>query len=453
MRTLQPPHNQEAEQGLLGTLMFDNNAFDKMGVAIKPEHFYVAVNGEIYAKIEEHILTGKQANPVTLKNYFEDHPALKSIGGASYLTDISDMVLGTSNTSDYAQQIYNLWQRRCLMQAANELIDVSIDFEQDNIFESTEKVISSITDRAASNEKTVAEAVEEAEKWINEMAAGLITSYKTGYKGIDDIIGGLYGSRLYFIAARPGMGKTALALNMAENLSHTITPLFDSLEMSAQELSMRLIAGHSNLTISRQQSPHNLSMVEIEELRAAKKVIQKLNLMINDTGGMSLPQILTSIRRHVRKHGKSPVFIDYLGLIQTDKRIKNKVHQIEEITNSLKAIAKELDIPVVVLSQLSRAVEQREDKRPMLSDLRDSGSIEQDADVVMFVYREEYYSERQEPLRNAGEPMEYYNDRIARWKADNQSFTGETEVIVAKNRQGRGGTAKLRFNGDKQRFS
>lgn len=445
--------NIEAEQGLLGALLVDNSAFDRVSEILKSDFFFQAVHGRIYGKICAFVQDNKQASPITLKNYFESDPDLQENGGAGYLADLAANSLGAFNVHDYAATITDLHYRRQMINAAESIAAIAKNSERKDLISETERILTEVSTRSQTNELTVQDALAQAEKWIYDIADGKIKPIKTGYQAIDRVIGGLFGSRLYIIAARPGMGKTTLALNIADNIAKHTPALFLSLEMSGQELAMRLIASRTSLCMQRQQSPHNLNMVEREELSNARQQISdEIKLIINDTGGATVHQIKSFIRRFVRVYGKGPIFVDYLGLIKTDKRISQKVHQIEEITNELKAIAKQFDVPVVLLSQLNRGLEARDDKRPITADLRDSGAIEQDADCIMFVYREEEYIKRDEPKQKSGEGDEKFNARYADWGDLMHRVRGEAEVIVAKNRQGNNGTVKLKFNGEKQRF-
>lgn len=447
------PHNIDAEQGLLGILLFDNRKFDAIADLVTVDHFFAPVHARIYQTISRFINQGKDASAITLKGHFDDDPDLQDAGGGEYLSDLAEMVVGTVNLPHYAQTIHDLYLRRRLIMAADDIHAIARNFECEDVLSETENILTGVSDRAIAREVSAGDAALSAEQWIHDIAEGRIKPIKTGYEDLDKVLGGFYPGRLYILAARPGMGKTALALNLADNIARQTPTLFLSLEMTAQELSMRLISSRCGVTMSRQQNPQNLDMEESRMIREAVQDVAQLKLTINDTGGMNLAAVNSFMRRHVRKHGKGPVFIDYLGLMAMDRTINNRVHQIEEITKALKAAAKNMDVPIILLSQLSRALEQREDKRPISADLRDSGAIEQDADAIMFVYREEVYTAREEPRRKTGEDEGKFNMRWAEWEDLMRGVRGKAEIIIDKNRQGRTGRVYMRFDGDKQRFS
>ena len=448
------PHNMEAEQGLLGALLYDNRAYDRIADKLKPDEFYFAQHARIYAAIIESIEAGRQASPVTLKDRFENDPDLQNVGGARYLAELLASVVSVFNAEDYAVTIRGMHRRRAIIRLAAEMRDIASRDCRDaeEILADAERALTALSDEKQGDIAPVSSAVTDARKWMDDVKSGRLVQFKTGYKELDYKSGGLFGKTLYIIAGRPGMGKTALAVNIADNIGKEKPVLFLSLEMPASELGMRLIAARTGISVSAQREVHGLSSADWENIDAAEKDIAALNLSIFDTPGISLSGIKSSARRFWRKHGPFVLIIDYLTLIKMDRGIANRVHQIEEITVGLKRLAKELDIPVILLSQLNRGLESRDDKKPNLGDLRDSGSIEQDADVVMFTYREEYYLSRSEPVRKSGQSETKYAEAYADWEAQLKRSRGGAEIIIAKNRQGRTGIVPMRFDGDRQRF-
>ena len=286
---------------------------------------------------------------------------------------------------------------------------------------------------------------------MSDIATGRVKPIYTHLNCLDGAIGGLFGGRLYVVAGRPGMGKSALSVSIADNMANELPVLFISIEMPHQEVAMRMIAARTGLSIEDQQNPKDWPRWKWDKVAAAERQIDALKIKIADTHAASLQTIRTMARQHKRKHGQFALFIDHLSLVETTKGLM-KVHQVEEITTALKMLAKELDIPVILLCQLSRGVEGREDKRPMLSDLRDSGSIEQDADVVIFAYREEYYLRRNEPKKTAGEADQKFHERIFEWQQNLNEAAGKATLLIPKNRQGREAVIHMLFDGVRQRF-
>lgn len=448
-----PPHNQDAEQGLLGCLLIDNDIYD--AIKTNSDHFFMPAHQRIFVEIEAFIANGRKATPITLKNKFVDDPELEEAGGAEYLAELAASVVNLRNAEDYASTLKELWVRRRLIQVANHVSDRAFSYEimqEGEILADAEKAITELSNDAPNKSFTAVGAVSQSMQWISDVRSGKIIPVKTRYKQLDQILTGLYPANLIILAGRPAMGKTAAMLNLAKNIAQDNNALILSLEMKAQELGMRLIADVAGVNVERQRQAVDLTQEEWEKITEARKKLEAVNLHIQDESRASLSSIISVARKHKRLHGSFTLFIDYLGLIQTDKRIQNKVHQIEEISNSLKALAKELDIAIVLLSQLSREVEKRENKRPILSDLRDSGAIEQDADVIIFPYRAEYYLERDKPEQAVNESDIKFNDRMADWEFQKAKLKGKAEFIVAKNRQGKEGTAYMKFDGERQRF-
>lgn len=443
------PHDMESEQGLIGCLFHNNDLFD--AIDVRPEEFFYPVHGRIYAEIERLIQKNQNASPVTLKNFFKDDPDLEELGGADYLSDLAANIYSTFNIRDYARTVKDLYRRRRVIELSEEVIAGADNYSID-IMAFVEERLTLIADDSPTSLCTAGESVTQAMQWISDVRNGKIVPYETGFERLDAILTGLYPAGLYVIAGRPGMGKTAIMLNIAENISIKKRSLVLSLEMRAMELGMRLVAGRTGISVKQQRQAKDLTREQWNAIKSAQSDLSGLNMHIEDAARCNMATIASMARRHKRKYGEFVLFIDYLGLIGTSTKIDKKVYQIEEITNGLKAIAKELNIPVVLLSQLSRAVEGRDNKRPMKSDLRDSGSIEQDADVIIFPYRPEYYHEREKPEQKAGEDQGKFIARMADWEAQKSALAGKAEIIVAKNRNGEEATALMSFDGKRQKF-
>ncbi|MBI1327776.1 MAG: replicative DNA helicase [Alphaproteobacteria bacterium] len=460
------PYNLEAEQGILGALMIDNKALEKVGDFLKGQHFYAGVHQRIFEAIIKLVDRGQAATPITLKSYFEKDPALEEAGGAAYLGDLAANTLAIVNAEFYARTIYDLFMRRQLMSLGQEVISEAathnVDEEATEIVERAEAKLFALAESGElsngfkSLRESVLTAVELADKAFN--TKGHVTGVTTGLKDIDNKMGGLQKSDLIILAGRPSMGKTALATSMAfkaakayadTNGKEGAITAFFSLEMSHDQLTTRILADLSSISsdnIRRGQ----ISEMEFKHFARAANELSNVPLYIDDTAALSISAIRTRCRRLKRQHGLGMIVVDYLQLLRgsgTRQSEQNRVLEISEITRGLKGLAKELQVPVLALSQLSRAVEQREDKRPMLSDLRESGSIEQDADVVMFVYREEYYLERLQPDAE-GKP-----DDFVKWQEKMDRVHNVAEAIIAKQRHGPIGTVKMFFNPHFTRFA
>lgn len=461
-RTL--PHNLEAEQGLLGALLIDNRGLEKISDFLRPEHFFVPAHQRIYTSIMTLIDRGQNASPVTLKNYFEKDEELKDVGGAEYLADLAANVINVINTADYAQSIYDLHMRRELIMLGEKIVNDSFSIQLDSDASTTiEMAESRLFSLAESGDMkggfitlrdSVLTAIEMAEKAYN--TDGHVTGVTTGLRDMDKKLGGLQNSDLLILAARPSMGKTSLAVNLAFNAAKKYAETggkeggivgFFSLEMSSDQLATRILSDQSGISGDAIRKG-NISKDDFRKFVEASQILSQIPLHIDDTPALTIGAVRQRARRLKRQHGLNLLIIDYLQLLRgtgSKQSTENRVNEVSEITRGLKAIAKELDIPVIALSQLSRAVEQREDKRPQLSDLRESGSIEQDSDCVMFIYREEYYLSRTEPEVGTEKHLEW-QDRMAR--SHNVS-----EVIIAKQRHGPIGTVKLFFDSNLTRFS
>jgi replicative DNA helicase len=458
------PHNLEAEQGLLGALLVDNRSFEKIGDFLKAEHFFASAHQRIFTAIQQFVDRGQTASPVTLKGYFEKDADLKDVGGSVYLADMAGSIVSVINVYDYGRTIYELHQRRELIalgeDIVNEAYEHRLDTEAGGLIETAEARLFSMAESGESQggfvtlRDSVMISIEMAEKAFK--TKGHVTGVTTGLRDMDKQLGGFHPSDLLILAGRPSMGKTALATNIAYNAAQRWADTggkegarvgFISLEMSADQLATRILADVSNI------SGHNIKRGEIkqDDFRSFVEASQKLSqvpLFIDDTPAMTISAVRTRARRLKRQHGLEMLVVDYLQLLRgtgSKQGQDNRVQEVSEITRGLKAIAKELQIPVLALSQLSRSVEQREDKRPMLSDLRESGSIEQDADIVMFVYREEYYLSRAEP-----EPG---TEKHLQWQERMDKAHNIGECIVAKARHGPIGTVRMFFDGNVTRFS
>jgi replicative DNA helicase len=457
--------NIEAEQALLGAILVNNRAFDKVAEILRPEHFAERVHGRIYEAMCTLMERGEIANPITLKKVFDQDGALTEIGGAVYLAKLATSVVTVVNAEDYARTIADMWKRRQALEVLDEaktrLLTFGIDHDADEQIEITETQLAEITGahQTPTAPAPLADALDTAVELAERVfkAGGQPVGVPTGYVDLDRTLGGLHPSDLIIIAGRPSMGKTALATCIAKNAAerhddegrlHRVA--FFSLEMSREQLAARMLAAESTISTERQRAGP-LSQEAISDLMIAKDRLRSLHFIIDDTPAASVAAIRTRARRLQRMGGLSLVVIDYLQLIVSGRE-ENRTQEISKITRELKVMAKELQVPVIALSQLSRAVEARENKRPLLSDLRESGSIEQDADVVMFVFREHYYIERAEPMRRGDEGDEKWNNRMDAWHAALAATHGKAEAIVAKNRQGAIGKVNLYFDGDRAVF-
>lgn len=460
-RTL--PHNLEAEQGLLGALLIDNRGLEKISDFLKAEHFFVPAHQRIYTSIMTLIDRGQNASPVTLKNYFEKDEELKDVGGSEYLADLAANVINVINTADYAQSIYDLHMRRELIMLGEEIVndsfDINLDADANNTIEMAEGRLFSLAESGdmkggfVTLRDSVLTAIDLAETAYN--TDGHVTGVTTGLRDLDKKLGGLQNSDLLILAARPSMGKTSLAVNVAFNAAKKFAETggkeggivgFFSLEMSSDQLATRILSDASGISGDAIRKG-NIGKDDFRKFVEASQVLSQVPLHIDDTPALTIGAVRQRARRLKRQHGLNMLIIDYLQLLRgngSKQSTENRVNEVSEITRGLKAIAKELNIPVIALSQLSRAVEQREDKRPQLSDLRESGSIEQDADCVMFIYREEYYLSRTEP--------EVGTEKHLDWQERMSRSHNISEVIVAKQRHGPIGTVKLYFDSNVTRF-
>jgi len=468
-RTL--PHNIEAEQSLLGSILVNNNTYEKISDLLSSEHFYDPVHQRIYEAIDTLIQRGQIADPKTMRGLFENDPALANVGGAKYLGDLAASIVTVINAADYGQLIHDLFVRRQLITLGEDVVNEAYDHDLDNPankqIEQAEHRLFELAQNGEMDrgfialEKSIALSVQMANEAFK--SDGHVTGVTTGLRDLDRKLGGFQRSDLIILAGRPSMGKTALATNIALNAAKAYHETnnkqgsgvaFFSLEMSAEQLSTRLLGDYSSVPADRIRRG-DVKQDDFKKFVETSRRLAKFPLYIDDTPALSISSVRTRARRLKRLVPHlGLIVIDYLQLLSGSSRNDgNRVQEVSEITRGLKGIAKELDLPVVALSQLSRNVENREDKHPQLSDLRESGSIEQDADVVMFVYREEYYHARSEPSRRADEGEEKYNSRYQQWMERGEEVMNVAEVLIAKQRHGPIGTVPLHFDGQFTRFS
>ncbi|MBN9040306.1 MAG: replicative DNA helicase [Rhizobiales bacterium 62-47] len=463
------PHNIEAEQSVLGAILVNNDAFYRVSDFLEPKHFFEPIHQTIFETAASLIRAGKVATPITLKTFV---PADTDIGGmtvAQYLARLAAEATTVINAHDYGRTIYELSLRRDLIHIGEDMVNVAydapVDFAPRAQIEDAERRLYELAE--AGRYDGGFQKFSQAMKIALEMAAnayqrdGKLSGIATGLRDLDVKMGGLQRSDLLVLAGRPGMGKTALATNIAYNIARAyrgeLQPDgtqktvnggivgFFSCEMSAEQLATRILAeqtGIASSTIRR----GGITQAEFDKIRDHTIELEHLPLYVDETGGLSISQLTARARRLKRQKGLDVLMVDYIQLLQgSSKRSDNRVQEVTEITTSLKALAKELNVPIVALSQLSRQVENRDDKRPQLSDLRESGSIEQDADVVVFVYREEYYLANKEPRPGTPEHE--------KWQTEMDIAHGKAEVIIGKQRHGPTGTVELHFEGQFTRFS
>lgn len=472
-----PPQNTEIEAALLGALLTHDRALEKVSEFLRAEHFFEPVHGRIYAAIEKLAETGQIASPLTLKHVFERDEALADAGGAEYLFDIAAHAPNVINVHDYGQTIHDLYLRRQLITLGEDMVNDAfapdLDEKAPQQIESAEQKLYDLANIGELERSIVdlGDAVTEAIKMAEEAYKrdGHVVGVTTGFKDLDLKLGGLHPSDLLILAGRPSMGKTALATNIAYNAaaafkeitdSHgeTVTEgghvLFFSLEMSAEQLAGRILSEQSEIP-SDQIRRGDIRQEDFDRLALAAQELNTLPLYIDDTPALTVSALRTRARRLKRQKKLHLIVVDYLQLLQGSPggRNDNRVQEISEITRGLKTLAKELNVPVLALSQLSRQVENRDDKRPQLSDLRESGSIEQDADVVMFIYREEYYLEKAEPIVRPDEDSIKFSERSQKWAERIEQVRNTASVIIAKQRHGPVGTIELYFDGRFTRFA
>jgi len=465
----QLPNNLPAEQNLLGALLLDNDVMERIDDRLRAEHFYDPLHGRIFATMMRLIDRGQLANPVTLKTFFSATEEGQTTEIEDYLGELADGVISLAQAPDYSATIYETHLRRELIRIGDDVItdanhpdvDVSamtqIETAEAKLFQLAEAGEASVG--LKSFEKVAAAAINQAA--IARKSDGGLSGYSTGLTSLNTKMGGLHKSDLIILAGRPAMGKSALATNIAFHVAtttktgETAAPVaFFSLEMSAEQLGIRILSERAQID-SNSIRQGQLSSEEFDRLIEASDALSTAPFFIDDTPALSVSQVASRARRMKRTGGLGLIVIDYLQMLapQLGVRPENRVQEISNISRALKAMAKELDVPVLALSQLSRAVEQREDKRPNLSDLRESGSIEQDADVVLFVYRDEYYLAKKEPERESHESEEKFNLRYDLYRERLEKAHNKAEVIIGKQRHGPTGLIELHFEKSLTKFS
>ena len=454
------PSNLEAEQALIGSILVNNDVIDEVSSFIKPIIFYDPAHIKIYEVIENLNNKGMIANPITLKNYFEKDNMLNEVGGTEYLVKLTRFSGSTKQAIDYAKIIHEMYLRRELVLISEKLSYDTLNAntqEQDaeKIIESTEKSLYNLAERGSFSQSFI-EFRKAIDKTIEMATLAMksdrgIVGVPTGLTDLDEKLGGLHKSDLIILAGRPSMGKTALATNIAYSAAQNIlsrqeksSVAFFSLEMSSEQLSTRILSEQARIK-SDDIRRGKVTEEEINRYIETSRNIYNLPLFIDETPAITIATLSNRARRIKRLNGLSLIVVDYIQLMRSSSNKNDgRVQEISEITQGLKAIAKELSVPVLALSQLSRAVEQRDDKQPQLADLRESGSIEQDADVVMFVYREAYYLERKQPKLGSIEHAE--------WQSKMNDVNGLADIILGKQRHGPTGTVKVEFEGIYTKF-
>ena len=443
------PNNIEAEQSVIGSILLSNEIFDDINILIRSKNFYDPMHQKIFSAIEKLIYSGTLANPITLKNYFENEK--DELNVPDYLVKITKFSTSSRQAIEYSKLIYDLFVKRELIKISENIIDTAklndLDHDGQSIIENFEKSLFDLAEKGSFSSSIV--KFDEAMKMTIEMASSAykneegIVGVPSGLTDLDDRLGGMHKSDLLIIAGRPSMGKTALATNIAFNAAKKIqndgrksSIAFFSLEMSSEQLSTRILAEQSRIK-SNDIRRGRISEEQFDKFIETSKDISELPLYIDETPAISIAALSNRARRIKRLYGLDMVVVDYIQLMKAANFKEGRVQEISEITQGLKALAKELSVPVLALSQLSRAVELRDDKKPQLSDLRESGSIEQDADVVMFVYREAYYLERKEPRPATVEHAE--------WQAKMSEVSNLAEIMISKQRHGPTGNIMLEF--------
>ena len=461
------PQNIEAEQSLIGSVLFDNKVLEDLPTNFATRHFFDPLHASIFDACIFLIDNGRLADPLTLKSYLKQDDLQRDIDIEKYLSELREGVVSLSKAKFYAEEIRNCYVRRSLIRIGDELINKSVnptlDVTPDQEISNTEEQLYNLAEKDQINSGPLdfKSVLASATNQINEAynRKGKLSGIDTGFSGLNRQLGGLNKSDLLVLAGRPAMGKTALATNIGFNaaksskLEKNESILIFSLEMSAEQLAQRILAEQSTIDSHKLRSG-DLNETEFSKLVSTQNDILNLPFFIDDTPAISVGQIASRARRLKRTHGLSVIIIDYIQLIQGSKasEAQGRVQEVSNITRGLKSLAKELNVPILALSQLSRAVEQREDKRPILADLRESGSIEQDADVVMFVYREEYYLDKSEPTQRDNENQESFNERFLKWQDRRNMAEGKAEIIISKQRHGPTGIVQVQFEAKFTRF-
>ena len=467
--------NIEAETALIGCILWDNRNYEKVSDFLSEDHFVDENNKLIYKTIKELLDKNIHVSPITLKNYLPDNDS--KVDNVKYLNQIKDSAPSTQNTYNYASLIYDLFIKRNLVGVAHSIIQETnnnTNMGGEDLIENAENDLYLLSQTGNADRKFTDfdTALKNAVDIISESykREGKIAGLPTGFKDLDKKLGGLHKSDLIIIAGRPSMGKTALGTNIAFNCAIKYKEekdefeniklvdggkvAFFSLEMSSEQLATRILAEQTKISGDKMRKAE-LSKDDFNNIAKTSNKLEKLNLIIDDNPVLTIPSLRARARRLKRLHNINLIIIDYLQLMSSAQRNRNdgRVQEISEITRGLKSIAKELNIPIIALSQLSRQVEQREDKRPQLADLRESGTIEQDSDVVIFIYRESYYLERLEPIKKPEEDEIKYNERMSRWQQLNEDSYNKAEIIIAKQRHGPIGSIKMHFDSNFTKFS
>ncbi len=467
-RTL--PHNVEAEKALLGAIFANNRAYERVSEFLLSDHFAFGPNARVFEACARLIERGQIADPVTLRQVFEHDQTLTEIGGTAYLAELAASAVGVINAGEYGRLIHDLHLRRELINLGEEMVEraYSAGVEEDATgqIERAEQGLYDLATRGAYEggfqpfEQSVVTAIKMAEQ--AHRREGAYAGVSTGFTDLDKLLGGLHPSDLIILAGRPAMGKSALATNIACNAAYARLRSkgqegamvgFFSLEMSAEQIASRILSEATDISSDRMRKGE-LSNPEFDRLVVASQALHQTPIFIDDTPALTVSALRTRARRLKRQHGLDLIVVDYLQLISSGPSSRNdgRVQEVAEITRGLKTLAKELNVPVLALSQLSRAVEQRDNKRPQLADLRESGAIEQDADVVMFIFREEYYLERDRPGQRPEERDDNFASREEKWQTRLNDVRNIAEVIVAKQRHGPTDTVKMHFEGAFTRF-
>ena len=453
------PSNIEAEQALIGSSLVNNDIIDEISNLLKAEKFFDPVHKKIFKVIETLNNKGMIANPITLKNYFENLNELDEVGGAEYLVKLTRFSSSSKQATDYAKIVHENFVKRELLEISNVIsedsLDIDLDKSSENIIEDAEKSLFDLAERGNFSQsflqfnQAIDQTISMAKSAIKSDQG--IVGVPSGLTALDEKLGGLHKSDLVIIAGRPSMGKTALATNIAYHAAKNIfekneksSVAFFSLEMSSEQLSTRILSEQSRIQ-SNDIRRGRASEEQLNRFIETSRNIYDLPLYIDETPAITISTMSNRARRIKRLFGLSLIVVDYIQLMKTNaKKYEGRVQELSEITQGLKALAKELSVPVLALSQLSRAVEQRDDKIPQLSDLRESGSIEQDADVVMFVYREQYYLEKKEPKQGSIEHAE--------WQSKMNDIYGLADIIIGKQRHGPTGNVQVEFEGQYTKF-
>ncbi len=467
--------NTEAELALIGCILWDNRNYEKVSDFINENQFVDQTNKVIFSTIKNLLEKNILVSPITLKNYLpEDN---NNINKVNYLNQIKDSAPSSQNAYNYGKIIYDLYVKRNLVGVARNIINetnLNSDKLAENLIENAENDLYNLSQTGNSDRSFInfGNALQGAVDIISEAYKrdGKIAGVPTGFRDLDNKLGGLHKSDLIIIAGRPSMGKTALGTNIAFNCAIKYQEkkdefdnkkiidggkvAFFSLEMSSEQLATRILAEQTKISGDKMRKAE-LNKNDFNKIAKTSSELENLNLIIDDNPVLTIPILRARARRLKRLHDINLIIIDYLQLMSSSSNNRNdgRVQEISEITRGLKSIAKELNIPIIALSQLSRQVEQREDKRPQLSDLRESGTIEQDSDVVMFIYRESYYLERLEPIKKSEEDDMKYNERVSRWQQLTNDNYNKAEIIIAKQRHGPIGSIKMHFDANYTKFS